>query len=60
MASSEMQNSLHAFVLQPYLSCKLPQDSQEWKRIAKLSTEQGHLRQAIYCYKNVSKLRSTC
>lgn len=46
--------------LRPYLTLKLLQDSQEWKRIAKLSTEQGHLRQAIYCYKNVSELSRTC
>ena len=68
MASSPcftLLNSMHCLCLVdsgllPYLSCKLLQDSQEWKRIAKLSTEQGHLRQAIYCYKNVSKLRRTC
>lgn len=42
-------------VVHPNLNCGCLQDSQEWKRIAKLSTEQGHLRQAIYCYKNVRK-----
>ena len=30
------------------------QDSQVWKRIAKMSTDLGYLRQAIYCLKNVS------
>jgi len=35
-----------------WLNCL--QDSQVWKRIAKMSTDLGYLRQAIYCLKNVS------
>ncbi len=33
--------------------CDCLQDSQVWKRIAKMSTDLGYLRQAIYCLKNV-------
>ncbi|KAL3150393.1 hypothetical protein ABBQ32_000232 [Trebouxia sp. C0010 RCD-2024] len=47
-ARGNMQKALDFFMVSAHLS----KDSQEWKRIAKLSTEQGHLRQAIYCYKN--------
>ncbi|DBB12946.1 TPA: hypothetical protein ACH3X3_005694 [Trebouxia sp. C0006] len=34
------------------ISAHLSKDSQVWKRIAKMSTDLGYLRQAIYCLKN--------
>ncbi|KAA6423612.1 MAG: hypothetical protein FRX49_06672 [Trebouxia sp. A1-2] len=37
------------------ISAHLSKDSQVWKRIAKMSTDLGYLRQAIYCLKNALK-----
>ncbi|PSC75147.1 general transcription factor 3C polypeptide 3 isoform X1 [Micractinium conductrix] len=51
-ATAEVKKALDFYMIAAHLT---PKDLSLWKRLAQLSTEQGLIRQAVYCYSQVLK-----